>query len=82
MPRNFNNGLGVAILVAIMAVTPLIPAAVSSPPPQWVWDADGRVTDATGQFVRVETPQSPPPPILYPELHADGGGNEGGGGPK
>lgn len=50
MRRSVNNGLGAIALSAIMAVTPLVPAAVSSSPPQWVWDEDGRVHDATGQY--------------------------------
>lgn len=50
MHRRANNGLGIALLVAIMAVTPLVPAAMSVNPPQWTWDAEGRVSDASGQF--------------------------------
>lgn len=45
-----NNGLGIVILVTIMAVTPLVPAAVSAPQPLWVWDADGRVHDTSGLY--------------------------------
>lgn len=50
MQRRDNNGLGILILVVIMAVTPLVPAAVSATSPQWVWDSDGKVSDASGQF--------------------------------
>jgi len=41
------------ILVFIMGITPLIPAAVSAKSPQWVWDSQGKVHDATGQYRRL-----------------------------
>lgn len=53
MQRRVNNGLGIMMLVTIMAVTPLVPAAVSATPPQWVWNEKGEVHDATGQFRRL-----------------------------
>jgi hypothetical protein len=53
MLRCVNNGLGIFALVAIMAVTPLVPAAMSTNPPQWVWNEKGEVHDATGQFRRL-----------------------------
>lgn len=79
MPKSYSNGLGIVALAIIVAATPLVPAAASSPLPQWVWDADGRVTDASGQYVRVETPQGTPPPLQYA---LGGEGDEGGGGCK
>jgi len=53
MFRCVNNGLGIFVLVAIMAVTPLVPAAMSTNPPQWVWNEKGEVHDASGQFQRL-----------------------------
>jgi len=50
MLKRFNNGLGIVILVAVMAVTPLVPAAVSAPAPDWKWDSQGRVYDASGNY--------------------------------
>lgn len=87
MPRHYHNGLGIGILVVIMSVTPLIPAAVSAPQPQWVWDANGKVHDASGQYrsltdeeacrlldlCKEEKPNKPP-------LLTDGGDSSGGNG--
>jgi hypothetical protein len=48
--RHFSNGLGVMLLVIIMGLTPLIPAAVSAPEPKWVWDDEGKVHDANSNY--------------------------------
>jgi len=90
MHRRANNGLGIALLVAIMAVTPLIPAAMSVNPPQWTWDAHGRVSDATGQFRSLTEQEAcemydfcrqPQPPITVAEQGpgSGGDGSDGGG---
>lgn len=51
MKTRYTNGLGIVILMTIMAVTPLIPhAAMSAPEPHWVWDQDGKVHDANGNY--------------------------------
>jgi hypothetical protein len=47
----YTNGLGIVILMTIMAVTPLIPhAAMSAAEPHWVWDEDGKVSDSNGVY--------------------------------
>lgn len=55
-----GQGKGLAYLVliiflsiAIGATLMTFPAAGSAPPPQWVWDEEGQVTDATGQYRRL-----------------------------
>lgn len=54
-----KNGLGwiqaLVILLALLAAITLMsfPAAGSAPPPQWVWDDQGRVHDSTGQYRRL-----------------------------
>ena len=78
MLKRYTNGLGIAFVSAIMAVTPLIPAAVSAPAPVWVWDEQGRVSDSSGQFVRVEEEAKQPPPFMFPILLSSGGESGGG----
>jgi hypothetical protein len=93
MHERYMNAIGVLILVGIMTVTPLVPYAVSAPPPQWVWDEEGRVSDATGQYRSMTDEEIfeafgvwPKKAIEYRSVASSGsadgsggGGNDGGG---
>jgi len=77
--QRYHNGLGYLILSGIIAVTPLVPkVAMSAPVADWQWDENGRVYDASGNYVRVEMETGTLPPFMYPELVASAGGDSGG----
>jgi hypothetical protein len=82
-----SNALGVLILIGIMAFTPLIPqVGMSAQPPQWVWDEDGHVHDATGQFrsltdaeVAAQFGVSHPVEVKYAPFNGEAFADSGGG---
>jgi len=87
MPRRYINGLGIAIIASVMAVTPLVPVAMSAPTPKWVWDSEGKVHDASGMYRSMTDEEACTQLGLckgsfvhYPEMLAGGGDSSGGGG--
>jgi len=97
MQRRAKNRLVILLVIAIAVITAItlmgFPAAGSATPPQWVWDEQGRVTDATGQYVRLTDEEACEMYDLCPEMAigialasvgsgstgSDGAGPDGGG---
>jgi hypothetical protein len=93
--RRVNNELGVLILVVVMALTPLVPYAVgnaaANSPPIWMWTPDGKVYDASGQYVTISDEElfrimgwewKPKPRFFEPDgasLSSNSGGGDGAG---
>jgi hypothetical protein len=89
MPRHYSNGLGIAVVSAILAVTPLVPVAVSAPQPEWYWDSEGKVHDASGMYRTMTDDEACTQlglckgiTIIYPGIIPGAGGDSGGGGSK